>query len=729
MEASSRAFFDTRVFAICDGDSIEAFTDIQGDVNFPGESVLNIKAFLESSMVTIFDGSSNPAMQLIKNPSDPLNPIIIFDYYGYIGNPSNQYYHSVKYIDWLCESVFSAPLQYPRLDIITGCTMPEQGKYFPGDSVIKINHETGMFCSSICHEMTHALVYNQLDLNFFSPFPPNLQNEILYGGMDEAFSFYYPCAYRDDATYRYPTLTIELADRLTVISVYNNSNYTPPNTTLDESFYSYYGCREPIGSAWWEIRNRLGDNYFNHFLVNTLIDNVSPTDSLRYKPRYFYNALMRNSTPSNQLVIDKAYSDRGLYFTPQVISAGVSNPPDGRDKNMFRIGDPVHVKVTNCPQNTPLTVYIVEDQDYSDGMNISALNAIICQVSGTSDNDGVWYSSSPVMTASAVGDYDILVDIGNNGMLHFAYIRANVRDGFDGLNGPGFTIYDDGIDVVLALDISGSMGDECINLQRLTRRFISAMLPGDKINIFGFNEGTPPNWNGGYINFSPTPTAQLYSITSSNQNSFINSVGVPSAGGNTDLLVPFTYGYNRFGTPTERKKGMVLLSDGEHNPTIDPENPHNHYYSNLHTMNNVSTSIYSNYNPRGIECYTMRFGNNYIGIVNMNNIASWGHGIAYQVPYLSNMSLIVSRLINRLRGNPPSYENNHSIPPNSNQTFQIEVDDLADNLRTTLIWNTSVNLSDNLFTLTSPSGIIYNQPECLGFTTQKYIIDAPESGI
>ena len=116
---------------------------------------------------------------------------------------------------------------------------------------------------------------------------------------------------------------------MTVISVYNNSNYTPPNTTLDESFYSYYGCREPIGSAWWEIRNRLGDNYFNHFLVNTLIDNVSPTDSLRYKPRYFYNALMRNSTPSNQLVIDKAYSDRGLNFTPQVISAGVSNPPDG----------------------------------------------------------------------------------------------------------------------------------------------------------------------------------------------------------------------------------------------------------------------------------------------------------------------------------------------------------------------------------------------------------------
>lgn len=125
----------------------------------------------------------------------------------------------------------------------------------------------------------------------------------------------------------------------------------------------------------------------------------------------------------------------------------------------------------------------------------------------------------------------------------------------------------------------------------------------------------------------------------------------------------------------------------------------------------------------------MRFGNISSGIVNMSNIASWGHGVAYQVPQLSNMSLIVSRLLNRLRGNPPSYENNHSIPPNSIQTLQIVVDDLADNLRTTLIWSTSGNPSANLFTLTSPSGIIYNQPECFGTTTQKYAIDAPESGI
>ena len=67
---------------------------------------------------------------------------------------------------------------------------------------------------------------------------------------------------------------------------------------------------------------------------------------------------------------------------------------------------------------------------------------------------------------------------------------ANVHDGFDGLNGSGFAVFDDGIDVVLALDVSESMEGECADLQQLARSFISAMLPGDRLNIFLFNEGT-----------------------------------------------------------------------------------------------------------------------------------------------------------------------------------------------------------------------------------------------
>jgi len=659
--------------------------------------IFHVVQYPDTMTVVQQDSVSVPGSQLVSFFSDNN------------AKTANAYYHAHHQQQFLNELVADDMLQPWMLKITANYPYTSGGTMDYNGNTIRISHDSGKLSHVVRHELSHANMYSVL-LTLF-----NNTNDDTKDAMDEAFAVYLPCAAIES-----PYCIYGNPQDPQRIDTLNHISTVSPDS-LHEGAYEDYAVRHSIASAWWEIRNIFGDTLFDQFLVDALINDVSPTEPLRYKPRYFYNILMRNSTPSNQLVIDKAYSDRGLHFTPQVISAGVSNPSDGRDKNMFRIGDPVHVKVSNCPQNTPLTVYIVEDQDYTDGMNISALNTIICQVSGTSGPDGVWYSSTPVMTASIVGDYDILVDIGNNEVLHFAYIGANVHDGFDGLNGSGFTVYDDGIDVVLALDLSQSMVGECANLQRLTRSFIGAMRPGDQINIFGFNEGNPPNWNGGYTNLSPTPAAQLYSITTANQSSLISSVGLPSAGGNTDLLVPFTYGFNRFGAPTERKKGMVLLSDGEHHPTIDPPN--------YHTMNHVSNSIYSNYNPRDIECYTMRFGNIPCGIVNMGNIASWGHGMAYQVPLLANMPLIVSRLINRLRGNPPSYENNQSIPPNSNQTLQIVVDDLADNLQTTLIWNTSGNPSANLFTMTSPSGVVFNQPEYFGTSTLKYAIDAPECGV
>ena len=396
---------------------------------------------------------------------------------------ANAYYHAHHQQQFLKELVADDMIQPWMLKITTNYPYTSGGTMDYNGNTIRISHNAGKLSHVVRHELSHANIYSVL-LTLF-----NNTDDDTRDAMDEAFAVYLPCAAIESPYCIYGNPQ----DPQRIDSLNYISTVTP--LYLNERAYEYYDVRHTIASAWWEIRNRLGYTYFNKFLVDALIYDVSTTEPLRYKPRYFYNILMRNSTPSNQLIIDKAYSDRGLHFTPQAISAGVPNPLDNKDKNMFRIGDPVHVKVTNCPQNTPLTVYIVEDQDYTDGMSISALNAIICQVTGTSDNDGVWYSSTPVMTASTVGDYDILVDIGNNGMLHFAYNGANIRDGYDGLNGPGFTVYDDGIDVVLALDLSQSMVGECASLQRLTRSFIGAMRPGDKINVFGFNEGNPPNWN------------------------------------------------------------------------------------------------------------------------------------------------------------------------------------------------------------------------------------------
>ena len=407
-------------------------------------------------------------------------------------NSTNIYYHILDQFFTL-NSMSSVSNSF-GWKIISNSQIIDLGYCDPSCWEIHIRYDIGQFSHVSRHELSHAFIYDKLENNFF-----HNSNSALRA-MDEAFAVYLPCDVINSHIYVNELNSIHDIRNFSVSSV--QSNYYQSDT-LNEDFYTRYYCRYPLASAWWEIKNNIGE--FTQFLIDRLIIDVSPSDSLRYKPRYFYNILMRNSTTANQLIIDKAYSDRGLHFTPQVISAGVSNPPNGRDKNMFRIGDPVYVKVTNCPQNTPLTVYVVEDQNYTDGMNISALNAIICQVSGTSDNDGVWYSSTPVMTASDMGDYDILVDIGNNGVLHFAYNGANVRDGFDGLSGPGFSVFDDGIDVVLALDLSQSMAGECVNLHQLTRRYINTLLPGDKINIFSFNEGIAPYWNGGFIKLFSTP--------------------------------------------------------------------------------------------------------------------------------------------------------------------------------------------------------------------------------
>jgi len=403
-------------------------------------------------------------------------------------NSTNIYYHILDQF-FALNSISSVSNSF-GWNIISNSQISDFGFCDPNSWEIHIRYDIGQFSHVSRHELSHAFIYDKLNCAFFHNTDQSKR------AMDEAFAVYFPCSVLGSNLYINSPNNVNDITNYSVSDVLANFPLEYPGVVLSEEFYQEYFCRYPIASAWWEIRNRIGASTFNQDLINA-VGLIAQTglDSLRYKPRYFYNILMSNSTLANKMIIDKAYSDRGLHFTPQAISAGISNPPDGKDKNMFRIGDPVHVKVTNCPQNTPLTVYIVEDQDYTDGMSISALNAIICQVTGTSDNDGVWYSSTPVMTASTVGDYDILVDIGNNGMLHFAYNGANIRDGYDGLNGPGFTVYDDGIDVVLALDLSQSMVGECASLQRLTRSFIGAMRPGDKINVFGFNEGNPPNWN------------------------------------------------------------------------------------------------------------------------------------------------------------------------------------------------------------------------------------------
>ncbi|MDD4156374.1 MAG: hypothetical protein PHY08_07350, partial [Candidatus Cloacimonetes bacterium] len=179
-----------------------------------------------------------------------------------------------------------------------------------------------------------------------------------------------------------------------------------------------------------------------------------------HKPRVFYNNLMRYATEEERAIIDLAYSDRGLYFTPKVIT--VSDLNSDKNKNIFfksevlaSASEPIHIKVTHLPQNTPINVYIVDDKDYTDGMDINNNNFnIVYSTDGTSNNNGEW--TSDALEDLPLGDYDVIIDVGGNNKINFEYLAANVTDGIAGLNGPGFTVYDDGIDVVVAVDAKNS---------------------------------------------------------------------------------------------------------------------------------------------------------------------------------------------------------------------------------------------------------------------------------
>jgi len=710
-------------------------TDLEGYASFidVADNFITAKLINSSMKVTCSIDTLSP-VSFAAAISDSLNQqdISMPNYSHYT---SNVFIKASKHIDGLNHINGNSSYIGTPVNICCFNTPPDYNAHAWGGYSAEHNFiwiRDGRLASTVRHELGHNYVHNVLGISSFNA--PDTLHEYT-GAMDEAFASYL-CGSPTDDSYL-PDLLIEFN------MAFENS--ISDSLSLTEDQYTYYSKGRYLASAWWSLRDNslFPDNDQGVCGVDTLLvaglgivrRDIEDNAAYRYKPRYFYNILMNRvddgsasySLNTKQNAINKAYASRGFHFTPQVISAGSLN--SATEKNMFRVGDPVYVTITNCPQNTPVTVYIVADQDYTDGMSVSGLNTIVHQFSAWTDSQGKVDLTDPVLTAPAVGTYDIIVNIGNDDFLHYAHLNANVRDGFDGLNGPGFTVYDDGVDVVMALDLSGSMHEHTADLQQLTKRFISAMLPGDKVNIFGFNEGSAPNWNsGGFQILAPTPLAQLYTITTSNQTTLINGVAQPTAGGNTDLYIPYYRGYYPFGSPSERSKGMILLSDGVHNPTIYEQHPYNANYSNPHRMNHVSSLINTHYNNNDIACYTMRYGNASSGITNMNNIASWGHGVAYQVPHLSGMSLIVSRLISRLRGNPPNYDSPHVIPENSSQTFQIVVDDNAECFRTTLIWAASGNASYRHFTLTDPLGTIYDQPEVFDGATYKYSIAFPEAG-
>ncbi|MDD2227796.1 MAG: hypothetical protein PHY48_00105 [Candidatus Cloacimonetes bacterium] len=320
---------------------------------------------------------------------------------------------------------------------------------------LAIHYQNGYNPYIIMHELSHFFTYNRMNN---ATFASTMGND----AMDEAFAEYWLGKGLDTNSFirNYDGNSIAI-DLLDIYNVQSSSIYNPQGLPLNEDFYSWYYCGMPIAAVWDNIRVSLWFDNFDSKLLEAL-EAVIEDDQDKHKPRYFFNLLMQNANTATQNIIKDAYNSRGLHFYPTVES--YSSGQKGR--NIFGLNDPVNVKVTNCPQNTRINIYVVKhgDYTYTDGAPISSLssfypNGFSPNTTATTDASGDW--DGQIWVATEEGEYDIIVDIGSpttpDDTIHFAFSAADVMDGFDGRTEPGFMVKDNGIDVVVAIDASPSI--------------------------------------------------------------------------------------------------------------------------------------------------------------------------------------------------------------------------------------------------------------------------------
>ncbi|MCB5271105.1 MAG: hypothetical protein LHW56_04590 [Candidatus Cloacimonetes bacterium] len=474
----------TEVTANCDGVPSEIrYTNGEGSILLLGNEITDIESCLMASCgIKVFKKSGG----WVKHNSLITDlPNLVFNYTDTdsvpTGNPSNLYYSALRFRDKIKELMvlngsscyYGSTLDEPIITADCDLGPETNGQILYGTqdtpSKIEISTGNGRYSSTLCHEMTHDMVNRSL---IFNSFRYGSTSE-LRGAMDDAFSSYFPCMYRNNPYYRSSLYTKGLSDPALTVASVHSSEY--PTSTVNEDIYARYDMRFPLASAWWDLRNRthfpdLNDNDFN--AVDTLLvgalgivkRELDDNATYRYKPRYFYNILMKrvddDTTPyplnPKQVAIQKAYTSRGFHFYPRVQSHSLAQKP----RNSFSPGNQVHVNITEAPQNTPFKVYVIRHGDYTyiNGASVSTLNDHLASeftpIEESTHADGKWSGliwTIPTIAKNAVGDYDIIVDFGSpeqpDGRIHFAFNAADVMDGFDGLNGPGFTVYDDSIDV------------------------------------------------------------------------------------------------------------------------------------------------------------------------------------------------------------------------------------------------------------------------------------------
>ncbi|MDD4231271.1 MAG: hypothetical protein PHU48_01235, partial [Candidatus Cloacimonetes bacterium] len=248
----------TWVRALCDSINDSGYTDSSGNYCFLGNTTTDFESYLSSSSgIQVNHNNGNLVMQ---NSSINNLPNLDFDYSSIQGNPSNLYYHALQFRkvirNLMDVSGSSSLLDSTSFEpfIQANCTLANDvnGTYTPSASnygLISITTGNGNYYSTLCHEMTHDIVYRSLQYNRFRVG----STSDIQGGMDEAFSSYFPCAYKNNPKYRTSLYNKDLCDSTLMVKNYQTTEY--PNIHIDESLYARYHMRFPLASAWWSLRS------------------------------------------------------------------------------------------------------------------------------------------------------------------------------------------------------------------------------------------------------------------------------------------------------------------------------------------------------------------------------------------------------------------------------------------------------------------------------------------
>jgi hypothetical protein len=587
------------------------------------------------------------------------------------------------------------------------------------DGVIEIHYHNGYNPYIILHELSHFYTYNRMNSLTFS----GVASTMLVKAMDEAFAEYWLGKGLDTNSFirNYDGNSIAI-DLLDMYNVQSSSIYNTQGLPLNEDFYSWYYCGMPIAAVWDNIRMSLLFDNFDSKLLEALAA-VDENDQNRYKPRYFYNILMSNSTPAAQKIIDKAYSDRGLHFYPKVESYSGGN----KSRNIYSFNDTVYVNITNAPQNTKIAVYLIRHGDYGyiNGASVEGIDqyfpAGFSPIANVQTNaEGKW--SGPLWVVSEDGEFDIIVDFGSpttpDGHIYFAFNAANVRDGFDGLTEPGFTVNSDAIELAVALDYTSSMAAVTDSVVETAKSIIGHLRNLDKINIFGFGlDYNANNYPLEYIDKLVCDEDGGLATINCNKEELQAMIVGPIQPLATNMILPIEYAHSPF-QASEAGKAMILLSDGWHwireEDTVTPPYPNSLIHSESTT----------NYNPQAISCHTLCYeilqpqknktdGDPHMPYdaeaakLLMQSIADWGNGQAYYRSSVDSSFIDITSLISDIRNKPPVTQKTGTFSETPVVDLSFEVDSEAHSLRIDYSLDAYTIADPISFELTSPSGAIY----------------------